>query len=173
MDGLSHSNINNNNINNNNVTATKVATTTTVSKANRKPNNNTKQQQQQQHVDDDCDVEPKSNTTAATAATATTAATVVQKPTQTAAGELATVVNIDVFDDQLSLSSISTNSRLSLEGPMSLCNGLIDTNLMHFSESAAVVAIAEDNDSNDDSNDSNDDESYDHNAGIEQQMPKL
>ncbi|XP_017130476.1 breast carcinoma-amplified sequence 3 homolog isoform X2 [Drosophila elegans] len=61
-------------------------------------------------------------------------------------GELSTVVNIEVFDDQLSLSSISTNSRLSLEGPpsqssppLSLTNGLMDTNLMHFSESATAT----------------------------------
>ncbi|EDW27573.1 GL20199 [Drosophila persimilis] len=63
-------------------------------------------------------------------------------------GELSTVVNIEVFDDQLSMSSISTNSRLSLEGPpsqssppLSLTNGLglMDTNLMHFSESTAAT----------------------------------
>jgi len=61
-------------------------------------------------------------------------------------GELSTVVNIEVFDDQLSMSSISTNSRLSLEGPpsqssppLSLTNGLMDTNLMHFSESATTT----------------------------------
>ncbi|XP_017089135.2 breast carcinoma-amplified sequence 3 homolog isoform X2 [Drosophila bipectinata] len=61
-------------------------------------------------------------------------------------GELSTVVNIEIFDDQLSMSSISTNSRLSLEGPpaqssppLSLTNGgLMDTNLMHFSESAGM-----------------------------------
>ncbi|XP_034486658.1 breast carcinoma-amplified sequence 3 homolog isoform X5 [Drosophila innubila] len=139
-------------------------------------------------------------TAATTTATATTfgshlssysgAATVVQKLPQinTAAvgidGELATVVNIDVFDDQLSLSSISTNSRLSLEGPpsqssppLSLCNGLIDTNLMHFSESAAVVAVDEnidrdqiDNDSDDDDND-NDAAVGNVNATVS--MPKL
>ncbi|XP_017061576.1 breast carcinoma-amplified sequence 3 homolog isoform X2 [Drosophila ficusphila] len=63
-------------------------------------------------------------------------------------GELSTVVNIEVFDDQLSMSSISTNSRLSLEGPpsqssppLSLTNGLMDTNLMHFSESATTTAV--------------------------------
>lgn len=61
-------------------------------------------------------------------------------------GEHSTVVNIEIFDDQLSMSSISTNSRLSLEGPpaqssppLSLTNGgLMDTNLMHFSESAGM-----------------------------------
>ncbi|XP_017065846.1 breast carcinoma-amplified sequence 3 homolog isoform X2 [Drosophila eugracilis] len=63
-------------------------------------------------------------------------------------GELSTVVNIEVFDDQLSMSSISTNSRLSLEGPpsqssppLSLTNGLMDTNLMHFSESANNTGV--------------------------------
>ncbi|XP_020802869.1 breast carcinoma-amplified sequence 3 homolog isoform X2 [Drosophila serrata] len=74
-------------------------------------------------------------------------------PIRQSFGELSTVVNIDVFDDQLSMSSISTNSRLSLEGPpsqssppLSLTNGgsggggvLMDTNLMHFSESAGTA----------------------------------
>lgn len=85
-------------------------------------------------------------------------------------GELATVVNIDVFDDQLSLSSISTNSRLSLEGPpsqssppLSLSNGLLDTNLMHFSESAAAVSVPADNE--DDDNDDDDDEEEGHHHG--------
>lgn len=65
-------------------------------------------------------------------------------------GELSTVVNIEVFDDQLSMSSISTNSRLSLEGPpsqssppLSLTNGLMDTNLMHFSESVTGTGVAQ------------------------------
>lgn len=64
-------------------------------------------------------------------------------------GEHSTVVNIEIFDDQLSMSSISTNSRLSLEGPpaqssppLSLTNGgLMDTNLMHFSESAGMGGV--------------------------------
>ncbi|XP_044317291.1 breast carcinoma-amplified sequence 3 homolog isoform X2 [Drosophila rhopaloa] len=65
-------------------------------------------------------------------------------------GEHSTVVNIEVFDDQLSMSSISTNSRLSLEGPpsqssppLSLTNGLMDTNLMHFSESATTTGVSQ------------------------------
>ncbi|KAH8266386.1 hypothetical protein KR038_005830 [Drosophila bunnanda] len=106
-------------------------------------------------------------------------------PIRQSFGELSTVVNIDVFDDQLSMSSISTNSRLSLEGPpsqssppLSLTNGggggvLMDTNLMHFSESAgtATAGLAAANrqpfevdvdlDGEDDDGDGDDDEDED------------
>lgn len=51
-----------------------------------------------------------------------------------------TIVNIDIFDDQLSMSTNSNTSRFSCEaGPISTTtppislNGVIDTNLMHFS----------------------------------------
>ncbi|EDW62999.1 breast carcinoma-amplified sequence 3 homolog isoform X2 [Drosophila virilis] len=171
MDGLANNNNNSNNNNNNTIVTTTTGTTNKLQKLNNtlsnNPNANAAQEQQ-------IDVEPMSTTppptttttttagatatATATKATATTAVAGTGKPlskpvcNNTAAvgidGELATVVNIDVFDDQLSLSSISTNSRLSLEGPasqssppLSLSNGLMETNLMHFSESAALVSI--------------------------------
>lgn len=60
--------------------------------------------------------------------------------------EAATIVNIDIFDDQLSTSSISNTSRFSCETaplttttpPISL-NGVIDTNLMHFSHNMGAT----------------------------------
>lgn len=60
--------------------------------------------------------------------------------------EAATIVNIDIFDDQLSTSSISNTSRFSCETaplttttpPISL-NGVIDTNLMHFSHNVGAT----------------------------------
>lgn len=63
--------------------------------------------------------------------------------------EAATIVNIDIFDDQLSTSSLSNTSRFSCENaplatttpPISL-NGVIDTNLMHFSHSVGSTASA-------------------------------
>ncbi|XP_030382146.1 breast carcinoma-amplified sequence 3 homolog isoform X2 [Scaptodrosophila lebanonensis] len=112
-----------------------------------------KQQQQQQEEErmsitppttsSSSGLEPNNKLPPPTAAAAATAAVGID-------GELATVVNIDVFDD-LSMSSISTNSRLSLEGPpsqssppLSLTNGLMDTNLMHFSENAGVGVVTMD-----------------------------
>ncbi|XP_060664476.1 breast carcinoma-amplified sequence 3 homolog isoform X3 [Drosophila nasuta] len=205
MDGLQQISNNINNNNNNNVTTK--ATATSQGKGNRRPNSSNMQAatnavavQRQQPQPDLREVEPMSITpppqSAAPLATvappfvsnsSNIAATVATKGAHSnlAAvgidGELATVVNIDVFDDQLSLSSISTNSRLSLEGPpsqssppLSLCNGLIDTNLMHFSESAAAVAVVDDDvvgvaaarkhidsDDDDDDDDDEDDEGND------------
>uniref|UniRef100_A0A1I8P4J9 Uncharacterized protein n=1 Tax=Stomoxys calcitrans TaxID=35570 RepID=A0A1I8P4J9_STOCA len=60
--------------------------------------------------------------------------------------ESATIVNIDIFDDQLSTSSLSNTSRFSCETaplttttpPISL-NGCIDTNLMHFSHTMGTT----------------------------------
>ncbi|KAI8127778.1 Breast carcinoma-amplified sequence 3 like protein [Lucilia cuprina] len=57
-----------------------------------------------------------------------------------------TIVNIEIFDDQLSTSSNSNTSRFSCEAtplstttpPISL-NGVIDTNLMHFSPSTTTT----------------------------------
>lgn len=56
-----------------------------------------------------------------------------------------TIVNIDIFDDQLSASSNSNTSRFSCEAtilntttpPLSL-NGVINTNLMHFSPNSVT-----------------------------------
>ncbi|XP_032594821.1 breast carcinoma-amplified sequence 3 homolog isoform X2 [Drosophila grimshawi] len=162
MDGLP----NNNNINNK-TTASKVGSSKPIKPNNNRsnnrnpdPNSHARQQPLKEHKDVPMSSTPPTTTAAAAAAAAAKlscypqAVVLPQLPqlpqSNTAAvgidGELATVVNIDCFDDQLSLSSISTNSRLSLEGPpsqssppLSLTNGLMETNLMHFSESAAVV----------------------------------
>ncbi|XP_017851692.1 breast carcinoma-amplified sequence 3 homolog [Drosophila busckii] len=149
LDGLAYI-INNNSSNNKNNNNNNHLINKTGSKQikNSIANNILAQQKQQQ---------PKAATVANSSSSSSSSNLLAKPQSNTAAvgidGELATVVNIDVFDDQLSLSSISTNSRLSLEGPpsqssppLSLTNGgLIDTNLMYFSESAAVVAVAEDN----------------------------
>ncbi|XP_064555557.1 breast carcinoma-amplified sequence 3 homolog isoform X2 [Drosophila montana] len=168
MAGLANNNNNSNN-NNNNTIVTRTTATTTTRKGNNKSQklNNTlcnnrnanAAQEQQMDVEQPMSITPPPTTTTTTKTTTTTTGSplpvLATKPVcnNTAAvgidGELATVVNIDVFDDQLSLSSISTNSRLSLEGPpsqsspppLSLSNGLMETNLMHFSESAALVTI--------------------------------
>lgn len=177
--------------NNNNIIPT---TTTTKGKAQPNKGNRSNKsitaQQVKQQQQPQLDVEPMSTTpppsaaaVAAALAPAPATATVAANTTATFAsssllrpqsntaavgidGELATVVNIDVFDDQLSLSSISTNSRLSLEGPpsqssppLSLSNGgLLDTNLMHFSESAAAVTVVADGHDDDDDDDDDDED---------------
>ncbi|XP_068154800.1 breast carcinoma-amplified sequence 3 homolog isoform X3 [Drosophila tropicalis] len=138
--------------------ATTAKTTTTTTSSKSKGNNNTtqKRQKENQHREDEIETETEfvssprpstsGNSTGAPQTTTTTGTGTGYIP------ELATVVNIEVFDDQLSLSSISTNSRLSLEGPpsqssppLSLHNGvggiLMDTNLMHFSESSAPTTV--------------------------------
>lgn len=182
MDGLALNNNNNNNI---------IPTTTTKEKAQpTKGNRGNKSTTAQpvKHQKPPLDVEPMSTTPppSATVAAPATPPTVAANPTATVAsssllrpqsntaavgidGELATVVNIDVFDDQLSLSSISTNSRLSLEGPpsqssppLSLSNGgLLDTNLMHFSESAAAVNVVADGQDDDDDDDEDEEDGGD------------
>lgn len=183
LDGLALNNNNNN-----------IIPTTTTTKGKAQPNKGNRSnksitaQQVKQQQQPQLDVEPMSTTPPPSAAAAALApapatATVAANTTATFAsssllrpqsntaavgidGELATVVNIDVFDDQLSLSSISTNSRLSLEGPpsqssppLSLSNGgLLDTNLMHFSESAAAVTVVADGHDNDDDDDDDDED---------------
>lgn len=72
-----------------------------------------------------------------------------------ATDESSTIVNIDIFDDQLSTSSNSNTSRFSCETtplntttpPISL-NGVINTNLMHFSPNS-VAPLSTENTSRD------------------------